>query len=241
MIPSPRGPRHLGAAISPACVDLGGVPRKGVYDNEAALVVAPQRPAEARPRRSNASGARSAWAWSSASPATPRPRAWSSGPTATWRRASCRAAGSPRRRTSTPSSPTWLRRANNRDPLDVAVPARDRIAEDRAADDGAAAGAARPGAGARPSASAATTGCGSAPATTRCTPGPSAVGSRSAWTSTRSSSPAPATRSPATRGRWAKHRTITDPAHELARKVMRAFAAAVGRRRRGRGPRPVGL
>lgn len=26
---------------------------------------------------------------------------------------------------------------------------------------------------------------------------------------------------------WAKHRTITDPAHELARKVMRAFAAAV--------------
>jgi transposase len=26
---------------------------------------------------------------------------------------------------------------------------------------------------------------------------------------------------------WAKHRTITDPAHELARKVMRVFAAAV--------------
>jgi hypothetical protein len=26
---------------------------------------------------------------------------------------------------------------------------------------------------------------------------------------------------------WAKHRTITDPAHELARKVMRIFAAAV--------------
>jgi len=26
---------------------------------------------------------------------------------------------------------------------------------------------------------------------------------------------------------WARHRTVTDPAHELARKVMRAFAAAV--------------
>jgi hypothetical protein len=26
---------------------------------------------------------------------------------------------------------------------------------------------------------------------------------------------------------WAKHRTITDPAHELARKLMRALAAAV--------------
>ena len=26
---------------------------------------------------------------------------------------------------------------------------------------------------------------------------------------------------------WARHRTLTDPGHELARKVMRAFAAAV--------------
>ncbi len=26
---------------------------------------------------------------------------------------------------------------------------------------------------------------------------------------------------------WAKHRTITDPDHERARKIMRAFAAAV--------------
>lgn len=26
---------------------------------------------------------------------------------------------------------------------------------------------------------------------------------------------------------WARHRTVTDPSHEIARKVMRAFAAAV--------------
>jgi hypothetical protein len=26
---------------------------------------------------------------------------------------------------------------------------------------------------------------------------------------------------------WVRHRTVTDPAHELARKVMRAFAAAI--------------
>ena len=92
----------------------------------------------------------------------------------------------------------WLRRANNRMHATLRCRPNERIVEDRAAmmtlppvlpdpawrrDEAAAAGI---------------IGCGSTPATTRCTHGPSAVGSRCAWTSTRSSSPAPAPRSPAT-------------------------------------------
>ena len=51
---------------------------------------------------------------SSAARVTRRPRAWSSGPTATWRPRSCPVGRSPRRRTSTPSCEGWLVLANTR-------------------------------------------------------------------------------------------------------------------------------
>jgi transposase len=87
-----------------AClVVLGGVPRKGVYDNEAALVSrhgGRPTPTQAFQRFRGALG----MGVVVNKPATPRPRGWWSGPTATWRPASCLAGASPRRSTSTTSS-----------------------------------------------------------------------------------------------------------------------------------------
>ena len=101
------------------------------------------------PTRSSGSGGRSAWACSSASPATLKPKASSSGPTAIWRRASCPAGAS--------SSPQDFNaqlacgcggRTTGCTPRCVPAERPDRRGPRR--DAGLAAGAARPGVAARP-------------------------------------------------------------------------------------------
>ncbi len=83
---------------------LGAVPRALVWDNEAAVGSwRAGRPEADRRVRGLPRDARDPGDPVPAR-ATRRPRGWSSGPTAIWRRASCPAAPSPRRRTSTPSS-----------------------------------------------------------------------------------------------------------------------------------------
>lgn len=86
-----------------AClVDLGAVPRVGVYDNEGAI----GRWRRGRPELTLPFQAfRGALGWGSCccDPKIPKPRAWSSAPTAISRPASCPGAASPRRPTSTPS------------------------------------------------------------------------------------------------------------------------------------------
>ena len=64
---------------------------------------------------------------------TRRPRAWSSGPTATWRPRSCPAGRSPPRRTSTPSWRSGCAMVNTRHRRALGCAPADRIAADRQA------------------------------------------------------------------------------------------------------------
>jgi transposase len=82
---------------------LGAVPRALVWDNESAV----GQWRGGRPVLTEAmNGSRGMLGITviQCRPVTPKPRAWSSGPTDTWRPRSCLAALSPARRTSTPSS-----------------------------------------------------------------------------------------------------------------------------------------
>ena len=105
MIPSRQGPDLL-AGHWALLSGWGAVPRALVWDNESAV----GQWRGGRPQLTEAMNALPRHAGDQGDPvpagAIRRPRAWSSGPTAIWRPRSCPAAASPRRRTSTPSSPT---------------------------------------------------------------------------------------------------------------------------------------
>ena len=225
-----------------ACLlELGGVPRSGVYDNEAALVsrhngradvdrAVPTVPGHARHGRDRLQAR--------------RPR--SQGPRRAGQRLSrdqlpARAGGSPRRRTSTRSSPTWLRRANNRIHSTLRCRPSDRIVEDRAAmmalppvlPDPAWRETKRLGRDHWVRIG-----------TCDYSVHPRAIGRRVEVRMDLDEvvvTCAGDDRRPPRRGPGPSTARSPTPPMTIARKVMRAVAAAVADRRRRRGPRPVGL
>ena len=155
-------------------------------------------------------------------PATPRPRAWSSGSTTTWRRSFLPGRTfTVARPTSTPSWPGWPSgpTAGACGSLGCAPgrPGRRRPGGDA----GAAAGRRRRSGGAARVGCRATTTSAWTPTTTRCTRPRSAAGSRctptwtGSWVTCEGKVVADHARC------WARHQTITDPEHTAAAKRLR--------------------